>query len=280
MLTWMLPGVHVGVEEAVAKDLGEEDRHAVARQLRDVDAGLAQPVDLADRHAHHALHHDHLRVAVIPQHLGDQHQVQARHVAAQLRRAGGLAHEIQLVVQVLVELRHHLARLQPLAVIREPLDPAGHHPHEAQVLLDDVQHAGPQHLHGDVAGVAAAVLQRREVHLRDRGAGHRARARSWRRWNRPGGGTPARWWRWPRWSRTAARGPAAAPVRRRCPPGSRSRRVDSTWPNFTKIGPRCSSAWRRRWPRGARRSRPNASTRAIDVSQGRLKLLRTSSSRP
>jgi hypothetical protein len=33
--------------------------------------------------------------------------------------------------------------------------------------------------------------------------------------------------------------------------GSRSRRVDSTWPNLTKMGPRCSSAWRRRWPRGA-----------------------------
>ena len=35
--------------------------------------------------------------------------------------------------------------------------------------------------------------------------------------------------------------------------GNRSRRVDSTWPNFTKIGPRCSSAWRSRWPRGALR---------------------------
>jgi hypothetical protein len=53
--------VHVGVEEAVAEDLGEEDRHAVARQLLEVDAGLAQAVDLADGHAVHALHHDHRR---------------------------------------------------------------------------------------------------------------------------------------------------------------------------------------------------------------------------
>ncbi len=33
--------------------------------------------------------------------------------------------------------------------------------------------------------------------------------------------------------------------------GNRSRRVESTWPNLTKIGPRRSSASRRRWPRGS-----------------------------
>ena len=35
--------------------------------------------------------------------------------------------------------------------------------------------------------------------------------------------------------------------------GSRSRRVETTWPNFTKIGPRSSSARRRRSPRVPRR---------------------------
>ena len=39
-------GVHVGVEEAVAEHLREEDLDAVARELLDVDAGVAQPVDL------------------------------------------------------------------------------------------------------------------------------------------------------------------------------------------------------------------------------------------
>jgi hypothetical protein len=33
--------------------------------------------------------------------------------------------------------------------------------------------------------------------------------------------------------------------------------VDSTWPNLTKIGPRSSSAWRRRTARGAEMSRQN-----------------------
>jgi hypothetical protein len=49
--------------------------------------------------------------------------------------------------------------------------------------------------------------------------------------------------------------------------GSRSRRVDSTWPNLTKMGPRCSSAWRRRWPRGASRRRPKVTSRASPRSR-------------
>ncbi|MDT4836183.1 hypothetical protein FQZ97_698700 [compost metagenome] len=62
--------------------------------------------------------------------------------------------------------------------------------------------------------------------------------------------------------------------------GSRSRRVDSTWPNFTKIGPSRSSASRRRWPRGASRLRPIETMRATTRSQGFWKLVSTSSSRP
>ena len=62
--------------------------------------------------------------------------------------------------------------------------------------------------------------------------------------------------------------------------GSRSRRVDSTWPNLTKIGPRRSSASRRRWPRGASRLRPTETTRASTRSQGFWKLVSTSSSSP
>ncbi|MNS50496.1 hypothetical protein D3C72_831460 [compost metagenome] len=62
--------------------------------------------------------------------------------------------------------------------------------------------------------------------------------------------------------------------------GIRSRRVDSTWPNFTKMGPSRSSASRRRWPRGASRLRPIETMRATTRSQGFWKLVSTSSSRP
>ena len=59
--------------------------------------------------------------------------------------------------------------------------------------------------------------------------------------------------------------------------GSRSRRVDSIWPNLTKMGPRCSRAWRRRSPRGASSRRPVDSTRASRLQRGRRRLC---SSRP
>ncbi len=62
--------------------------------------------------------------------------------------------------------------------------------------------------------------------------------------------------------------------------GSRSRRVDSTWPNFTKMGPRRSSASRRRWPRGLSRWRPVETMRVSRRIQGWSKLESTSSSSP
>ena len=55
---------------------------------------------------------------------------------------------------------------------------------------------------------------------------------------------------------TAARGPAASRSSSAMSGGSRSRRVDSTWPNLTKIGPSVSSARRSRY--AARRVEPAA----------------------
>ena len=108
--------VHVGVEKTVAKHLGEENRHTVARQLLDVDTGLAQALHLVDRYALHALHDQHLGRAEIPHHLGDEHQIHALHIAPQLGGVGGLAQHVELVVQIGVELGHHLARLEAFAV--------------------------------------------------------------------------------------------------------------------------------------------------------------------
>ena len=141
----------------------------------DVDAGLAQPLDLADRHAVHALHHDHVGVAAVPEHLGDQHQVQACHVAAQLGGVGRLAHQVELVVQVLVELGHHLARLQALAVGRQPLDPA-----RPACAAAPGRSRSPPACRGAAPSPRprAPSSQRGEVHLRDRCAGHRLARRS------------------------------------------------------------------------------------------------------
>ena len=60
----------------------------------------------------------------------------------------------------------------------------------------------------------------------------------------------------------------------------RSRRVESTWPNLTKIGPSRSSPRRRRSPRGASSRRPSVSTRTSTRTQPWRKLDSASSSRP
>ena len=104
------------MEKTIAKHLCEKDGHAVPRQLGNVHTRLAQRIDLADGQAVHALHHDHFLGAVVPNHLGDQDQIQARHVAAQLRGIRGFAHQIKLVMQVLVKFGHHLARLEAFAI--------------------------------------------------------------------------------------------------------------------------------------------------------------------
>src|SRR5476649_2217323 len=62
--------------------------------------------------------------------------------------------------------------------------------------------------------------------------------------------------------------------------GSKSRRVDSTCPNLTKIGPRLSSARRSRTPRGTSNLRPNVVTRMSKRTRRSWMPLITSSSSP
>ena len=62
--------------------------------------------------------------------------------------------------------------------------------------------------------------------------------------------------------------------------GIRSRRVEMTWPNLTKIGPSVSSPRRRRSPRGAGKVRPMLRTRARARTQRWRKLDSAISSRP
>ena len=121
--------MHVCMKEAVTKHLGKENGDPIARQLRQIDTRRTQFAYLADRNTPHALHHQHLGLAIVPEHLGDQHQVKARHVAAQLGRISCFAHQVELVMEVFVEFGNHLARLEALAVGRQATHPSGHHAH-------------------------------------------------------------------------------------------------------------------------------------------------------
>ena len=163
-----------------------------------------------------------------------------------------------------------------LAVGRQPLDPARHGAHQREVVVDRRQHARPQHLHRDLA----AVFQHREVHLRDRGARHRLGLEAGE--HRIDRAAEAR-------ARPAARAIAAGNGgTRSCSlasssamsGGSRSRRVDSTCPNLTKIGPRRSRPSRSRSPRGASSRRPTVITRTSRRTERWRKLDSASSSSP
>ena len=68
-------GVHVGMEKTIAENLGEKDFDAGSRQFGEIDAIGAQPVDLRDRCALHALHDHHGRRAEIPVNFRDDQQL-------------------------------------------------------------------------------------------------------------------------------------------------------------------------------------------------------------
>ena len=167
--------VHVGMEVGVAEDLREEHLDAGAREPRDVDARLAQPIDLPDRDAGHPLHHHHFGAAVVPVHRGDEQERRVLEVAAQLRAVRRLAREVELVAQRLLELGDDRARPQPLAVGPQLLHQQRAGVQQRDVLLDHLRDVRPQHLDRD----RRAVRQLREMDLRDR------RARDRRRVERP-----------------------------------------------------------------------------------------------
>ncbi len=66
-----------------------------------------------------------------------------------------------------LELRHHLARLEPLALLPEQFHQGGSAVHERHIVADHATHAGPQ----DLDRGFGPVGQPRQVHLRYGGAG-------------------------------------------------------------------------------------------------------------
>ena len=175
--------------------------------------------------------------------------------------------------------RDDLERPQPMTlrriIAREPRE----HVHDLEVALDLRAHARPQDLDDDFVAVRAtspcaparSTLPRAASvealeHLARRA--DRTRARRSRELPRRG---------------TAARGPAASRAHRRCRPAAGRGRVDSAWPNFTKIGPSSSSASRSRSPRGppfCARTRSPATGRTRKRSGRNRCVARMISSRP
>ena len=190
-------------------------------------------------------------VAPVPVDLGNDQQPAVGEVAPQLARVRRLAQQVELVADGLLELRHHLARTQPLAVGMEALHQRADEVEERDVLGDGLLDAGAQDLHRHLAPVG----QRGEMHLRHRGAGHRREVDRLEDLRvRPAEGGVERGGDFARAGR-AAPGPAAARAPARCPRGSGPGAPRAAGRTSRRSGPGPRSARRSRSPRGRERSR-------------------------
>ena len=110
-------------------------------------------------------------MAPVPVDFRHQQQVGILEIAPQLAAVGGLAHQVEFVLQVLLEFRHHLARAQALAVLPQGFDQAGTGIEQRDIVGDDVGDVGAQDFHCRLA----AILQPGEVDLGDGSGSHRHR---------------------------------------------------------------------------------------------------------
>jgi len=127
----------------------------VAASFHDIHPGGAQGVDLADGDAVHAIHHHHVIFTVIPVHLGHHEQRRTQEVAPQLRAVGRFAHEVEFVLQVFLEFRHHFARTQAFAVGKQLFQQPGGSVEQFDIVADDPADPRAQYLDGNGLAVVA-----------------------------------------------------------------------------------------------------------------------------
>ncbi|MNZ34692.1 hypothetical protein D3C78_520730 [compost metagenome] len=159
--------MHVGVEEAVAKHLGEEDLHATLGEQLHVGALVGQGRQVSDLDAVDALHHQHFRPAPVPVHLGHVHHLRAFEVALELAGVGRLAQQVEFVVDGFFVVVDHFHRVQQARIGRNPLGATGNQEQPGQVLGDDRLETGAHHLDHHLF----TALELGRVHLGNRGRG-------------------------------------------------------------------------------------------------------------
>ena len=164
-----IAGVHVGMKETVAERLGEKYLDAMVCELAHVHAGALQRRDVADRNTGNAFHGHHVRAGEIPVDFRHIQQRGSLEVGAQAAGVGGLAHQIQFVMDGLVVFVYHLARTQAPHRRRITFGKTRERVEQSQIALNNLLDTGTQHLDRDLG----AVLQHRVVHLRHGGGGDR-----------------------------------------------------------------------------------------------------------
>ena len=204
--------MHVGVEEAVAEHLGEEDLHAGARERRDVDALLPSSSAPARSACRACAPSPSLAARRSPSTPRAPAAAASPRSCAELARVRRFAHQVELVVQVPGELGHHLARLQAPAL--GPQRSASAAPVSSSATSRAIAASTPGRSTLTATSVPSCELRRGAPArpMRSRRASDRNP-----RTARPAAGqasAPPR--PPPALTETAAPGPAASPARRRC----------------------------------------------------------------
>ncbi len=159
-----IAGMHVGVEEIVAEDLGKKNLDPVFGEPLDICSGFAQGIHVADRDAVDTLLDHDFGTAVVPVDLGHVKHVGTREVALQLRCIGRFTHQVEFVNDRLLVLGHNLERLETFAMFPVPAGQPGQHAQNVEVPLYLFLNAGPQQLDDHFL----VVGQLRRMHLGDR----------------------------------------------------------------------------------------------------------------
>ena len=164
-----IAGVHVGVEEAVAEHLGEENLHATFGQHLHVGTLVGQGLKVGDLDPVDTLHHQHFGAAPVPVDLRHIHQRRAFEVAPQLTGVGRFAQQVEFVVNGFFVVADHIHRVQQAGVGAQALGGTGKDKEPGQIRADDRLEARAHHLdHHFFAG-----LELGRVNLGHRGRGQR-----------------------------------------------------------------------------------------------------------
>ncbi len=164
-----VPGMHVGMEEAVADRMLQEGLDHDPPQRRQVVAGGLQRLDIRQPDPVDPLVDQHLACGQLPIGLGHAEIGVVLGVLGEFRQRGGLEPQIHLHRHRARQRLDHAGETQAPCLGRAPLGQLRAEAHRAEIALETVADARPQHLHRDLA----AVVQPGAVDLSNRGGGHR-----------------------------------------------------------------------------------------------------------
>lgn len=139
-------GMHVGMEEVVSKDLGEEDLDAAFGQNLEIDAATLEGFPVTDGNARNAFHDHDVPARLGPIYSGNVEVVGILEIAPQLGGGGAFPQEVEFVQDGLFVFGDHLSRTQPASGAPIALGKFGEGIEQTDIALDDAPDVGTKDL--------------------------------------------------------------------------------------------------------------------------------------